>query len=349
MDEENSEYVSSKKGKFRFKSQGSSRERVGNNNQAESDKHGRHRDERSHRHRHHRRHHKRKRSPDDEERTRTSRDQTQPPPLSPNAAFRESLFDALADDEGAAYWEGVYGQPIHTYQRPGGGSDQSQGGLEGMTDEEYASYVRARMWEKTHEGLLEEQERRRIAREKMTEERKRAHKAEDEREAFQRMVDESLRRGQERQAKKRKVNAWKDVWKRYLESWEELNRRAREAASNSSSSSPHDSADDARAHETRLRNLIVWPVESGKRSDVTPQAVRDFIHSVPASSATEESSSTSQFLDTLKVERVRWHPDKIQHRYGMLGVEDQLIKSVTEVFQILDRMWVEERAKLERQ
>ena len=36
----------------------------------------------------------------------------------PEAAFRESLFDAMADDEGAAFWEGVYGQPIHVYERP---------------------------------------------------------------------------------------------------------------------------------------------------------------------------------------------------------------------------------------
>ncbi|KLU83995.1 hypothetical protein MAPG_03043 [Magnaporthiopsis poae ATCC 64411] len=40
-----------------------------------------------------------------------------PPPLDADAAFRESLFDAMADDEGAAYWEGVYGQPIHTGKR----------------------------------------------------------------------------------------------------------------------------------------------------------------------------------------------------------------------------------------
>ena len=44
--------------------------------------------------------------------------------MDPNSAFIESLFDALADDEGAAYWEDVYGQPIHTYpnvkEGPGG-------------------------------------------------------------------------------------------------------------------------------------------------------------------------------------------------------------------------------------
>src|SRR5436853_946524 len=37
--------------------------------------------------------------------------------ISPEAAFRESLFDAMADDEGAMFWESVYGQPIHNYPK----------------------------------------------------------------------------------------------------------------------------------------------------------------------------------------------------------------------------------------
>lgn len=41
------------------------------------------------------------------------------PSLAPgDDAFRDSLFDALADDEGAHYWESVYSQPIHVYPRP---------------------------------------------------------------------------------------------------------------------------------------------------------------------------------------------------------------------------------------
>ncbi|CAI4217990.1 unnamed protein product [Parascedosporium putredinis] len=83
-------------------------------------------------------------------RRRRSRSPTPPnpheePPLDPEAAFRESLFDAMADDEGAAYWEGVYGQPIHVYSNE---RDGPQGELERMTDDEYAAYVRQKMWEK---------------------------------------------------------------------------------------------------------------------------------------------------------------------------------------------------------
>ena len=63
---------------------------------------------RRHRHRHHH-HHRSRRRPN----TPPAKEWDEH--LSPDTAFRESLFDALADDEGAAFWEGVYGQPIHSY------------------------------------------------------------------------------------------------------------------------------------------------------------------------------------------------------------------------------------------
>lgn len=82
--------------------------------------------------------------------------------------------------------------------------------------------------------------------------------------------------------------------------------------------------------------MIFWPVESGKRRDVNYDSVREFMRHNPAE---------TDLLATLKVERVRWHPDKIQHRYGRLGMDDVVMRSVTEVFQIIDRMWNEERER----
>ncbi|OAX84395.1 hypothetical protein ACJ72_01227 [Emergomyces africanus] len=278
----------------------------------------------------------------------------QPPELSPEAAFRESLFDALADDEGAAYWESVYGQPIHTYGRPDAGGE-----LEQMTDEEYAAYVRARMWEKTHEAIFEERERKKREREKQREEDKRRKAGGwvgGERETFEQMIEESLRRGQERKMKKRRADVWLDVWRRYLDSWEDLNARARAAVLTPPISSRAGLSADMTTD--KLRNLIFWPVESGKRRDITPEAVETFIRNAPMPTPTntpaaglelgqreKSQSHASDILTVLKIERVRWHPDKMQHRYGALGMEEHLVKSATEVFQILDRMWVEERER----
>lgn len=185
------------------------------------------------------------RSRDDPERRRRRRRRTrsptppdpyEEPPLDPEAAFRESLFDAMADDEGAAYWEGVYGQPVHVYANEREGP---QGELERMTDEEYAAHVRQRMWEKTHEGLIEERRKR----EERARERERAEK---ERRRVEREVQRSLLVGEER----RKRRVLRDRWGEYVKRWEGW-----------------DGAVEG----------IPWPVESGVRGDVSEDAVKTFV------------------------------------------------------------------------
>ncbi|KAJ5484125.1 hypothetical protein N7539_005921 [Penicillium diatomitis] len=288
--------------------------------------------------RHRSRRSKHKSSPGDSHRKHTNEPFPQRgAPLSPNAAFRESLFDALGDDEGAAYWETVYGQPIHNYPIPEipRGPD---GELEQMTDEEYAAYVRSRMWERTREGMLEEQERLREERRRAKHRDRGGDKAR-ERDAFERAMEESLRRGAER---KRRKN-WEAVWKDYVARWEEIAKvvektaaTAAASASASASTDPTESITEQPSKDVqppRLQDLLFWPVESGKRRDVNPDSVRDFLRHAPS----------GDLLSSLKAERVRWHPDKIQHRYSVLGLDDDVMKSVTEVFQIVDRMWSEQR------
>ncbi|PGH09046.1 hypothetical protein AJ79_05775 [Helicocarpus griseus UAMH5409] len=373
------EYSTAHRSRFRFKSKSKSKRHISSPSRSKSprglDGSRDDADEPSSRHRRHRHHHRRHRHPSSNRHEPSSAD-AQPPGMNPDDAFRESLFDALADDEGAQYWESVYGQPIHTYPRPEKGG---QGVLEQMTDEEYAEYVRARMWEKTHEAVFEERERRRREREKERE--RKGNGVEGEREAFERMVEESLRRGRERKGERERRDRWIKVWRRYLDSWEVLDGRAREVKLGSKGDGGGggggggetdagqgglESKDSGRAHDhgDKLRNLIFWPVESGKRRDISPQAVEAFVRHAPVSTpactpagapaglerqqqdqAGKARLHASDILTVLKIERVRWHPDKMQHRYGALGMEEQLVKSATEVFQILDRMWVEERER----
>ncbi|KAI9853026.1 MAG: hypothetical protein M1838_002805 [Thelocarpon superellum] len=284
-------------------------------------------------------------------------------------AFRESLFDALADDEGAAFWEGVYGQPIHIYDAPvQAGPD---GELERMTDDEYAAYVRARMYEKTHEAVMEERARRDEARR-----RSKAEKEQQQREGkeqrsrhesyrkrgrgmdFDHELEASLRRGEERRRKTRHLNAWA----RYLERWDAL----------SSSSSTAASVPAPSLSAKSLKSRIPWPVESQRLSDLSTENIEQFFLRAPAASSTSAAASSSFPVDPLslvailKSERIRWHPDKIQHRLlGTLaakkegdeagekredeveekGYEEEILKAVTAVFQVVDRLWNEERAK----
>ncbi|KAI1102836.1 hypothetical protein F4804DRAFT_311820 [Jackrogersella minutella] len=213
--------------RFRFKSKSSRSHRHSSRDREDSSS-SRHRHHRHHRH-HHRHKRRRTRSPP------PPPNPLEPPPLDTEAAFRESLFDAMADDEGAAYWEGVYGQPIHVYSqaRPG-----PSGELERMGDDEYAAFVRQRMWEKTHQGLLEERARR-------EERRKQKEEKDDEAARLTREMERSLRRGEERRRRK----GWKDRWEEYAKAWNEW--------------------------DGALGGMS-WPVRSARREDVDASAVKDF-------------------------------------------------------------------------
>ncbi|KAI5459974.1 hypothetical protein BGZ63DRAFT_262333 [Mariannaea sp. PMI_226] len=179
----------------------------------------------------HRRYHKHRRR----HRSPTPPNPYEKQPLDPEAAFRESLFDAMADDEGASYWEGVYGQPVHVYSNEKVGPT---GELEQMTEEEYAAYVRQKMWEKTNAGLLEERARR-------EQEKKRREEKERHNRKLQEEMEHSLRRGEER----RQRRMWSARWDAYQKSWS--------------------------VWDGSLSTLD-WPVESGQRNDVDESRVREF-------------------------------------------------------------------------
>ncbi|KAI1426970.1 hypothetical protein F5Y12DRAFT_223521 [Xylaria sp. FL1777] len=252
-------------------------------------------------HRHHRHHHRHKRLRT-RSRSPTPPNPYAPPPLDAEAAFRESLFDAMADDEGAAYWEGVYGQPIHVYSQERAGEPGGEGELERMDDDEYAAYVRQKMWEKTHQGLLEERARR--------EERRRQKERDAEETArLTREMEASLRRGEERRARR----GWREGWDTYIRAWE--------------------------VWDGTLGGMA-WPVRSGRRQDIEGGAVREFY--VMGIDPVEVGEV--EFLARLKDERVRWHPDKIQQRLGG-RVDEAVMRDVTAVFQIVDKLWTDTRSK----
>lgn len=255
--------------------------------------------------------------------------------LSPNTAFRESLFDAMADDEGAAFWEGVYGQPIHTYSPH---MRTAEGELERMTDEAYVTYVRRKMWERSHEYIAEERKRREQQRN-----RKRKREREAEGKEWERGVEQALKRGEER----RRTGKWKLCWMAYVRGWERLQEGQTAAPL---SSEEKDS--------TALRERISWPVESGSWKEVQPEQVERFFKHAPQPTNTGGGGDGDGDGDVvgdqvvpldlaalLKVERVRWHPDKMQQRFRGQGIEldEKTLKIVTAVFQVIDRMWSEVR------
>lgn len=296
------------KSRFRFKSSKRSRSKSPRR---------RHEEEGSHRRHHHRSKRRREHSPshddpslyDDTHLPNASSGQYQQSEFKDaEAEFREHLFDAMADDEGAQFWEGVYGQPIHTY--PDTFKEGPEGELERMTEDEYAAFVRAKMYEKTHQHLIEEKARRDAAKKERDRLAQEGRKAEREAEKFQRQVEESLKRGNERKQRK----AWEQRWSSYLAKWDTLSKGGQTKIAIAS---------------------IPWPVESGRRKDVDLKAIERFLLHAP----TGGNPTETQLSKVLKQERVRWHPDKIQQKLGGQDVEESVIQAVTEVFQIIDDMW----------
>ncbi|KAF2150079.1 hypothetical protein K461DRAFT_281324 [Myriangium duriaei CBS 260.36] len=251
----------------------------------------------------------------------------------PDSAFAASLFDALADDEGAAgYWEGVYSQPVHVYARPkvrreegggdGQGEDRNEGELEDMTDEEYVAYVKRRMWERLHPEEVrevrrrEERERER-GREKREREEKKYRKDEEE-ETDPLGVQAALNRGTARRSK-REVMRWVGLWRDYQARWAEVDVKR-----------------------------LPWPTESGAAPTVDERGVKEvkaFFAGVKAALPAILGEEGGEIKDedvnaankaVLKAERFRWHPDKMMQRFGKALEEGDVMSRITAVFQVID-------------
>ncbi|RPB18473.1 hypothetical protein L211DRAFT_843559 [Terfezia boudieri ATCC MYA-4762] len=227
----------------------------------------------------------------------------------PDIAFRQSLFDAMADDEGAAFWEGVYGQRVDVYPRPE--IEGPTGKLEEMDDDEYASYVRAKMYEKTHEYIFEERLKREKARVEAKERKKR------ESEEWEAAEKERLRREQARSQKKSR-DKLKKVWEDYQAAWSQITV-------------------DRKGDEVLTASLIPWPVASQQLKDVDSTTVEEFYLSAPVDKASDG------LYNLLKTERVKWHPDKMQQRWGQL--EQDVMAGINATFQTIDSMWVNHKEK----
>lgn len=253
-------------------------------------------------------------------------------------AFRESLFDALADDEGAEYWSNVYGQPIHRFPRPS--TAGPRGELEEMNDEQYAAYVKTKMWEKKHpEIMLEREKAKRKAEEEAARKTREKKKFMRDRERKKRRRDrqdsDEYSSSDGNQGNWRKEPAdpvdwddsrprrsardnekWEKAWQAYLSAWEVLKTR---------------SAATAKSKDLTLP----WPVLSNR--PVNKANIEAFLSHAPLSDQLPQ-------LTMLKAERVRWHPDKIQHRFSE-SVDADTLKMVTSVFQVVDGLVELERRK----
>ena len=139
--------------------------------------------------------------------------------------------------------------------------------------------------------------------------RKNKEAEERHKQKLQREVEESLRKGEER----RQRRTWVKRWEEYSAAWSTWDGSA---------------------------SSLAWPVESGKRRDIDEKSVRLFF----IQGLGLEDTGEKEFVAKLREERVRWHPDKIQQRLGG-DVDEETMKDVTAIFQIIDRLWSEMRKR----
>ena len=209
-----------------------------------------------------------------------------------------------------------------------------------MDDEEYTAYVRAKMWEKSHGYMLEERAKREEARAKRkeweAEEGQRRREGRKTNDFWSRGVEDGMRRREQRNGS----DQWKGIWEAYLKSWEKLKAKVEEESSRSSDATNEDAKVERKGRG--IRDEIAWPVRSGKFKDVETAAIEEFLRHAPQSVRTAEEVDLPGIL---KIERVRWHPDKIQQRFGSLGIDERTMKAVTAVFQVIDRTLSQERVK----
>ena len=259
------------------------------------------------------------------------RPQASPPTLSSDSAFQEALFDAVADQEGAAYWEAVYGQPIHTFSPYITRSTNSVANpgktpvIERMTDQEYTAYVRARLWERSPACLQIERQRRSQERAKQASHEKlqqAQHHHREERRA-RRRTRPSFHEPDEDWRGRRRVQ-----WNDYCVRWREFLSKV-----NHTTASRTDLIDKPVRCD---QNQVPWPVATGRAADVAQPAVERFLRAAAECSG-PPSAQGERLHEILRIERVRFHPDRMTRVTG--GLSEQTMKSVTAVFVILDRLW----------
>lgn len=171
----------------------------------------------------------------------------------------------------------------------------------------------------------ERKKREREAREKEEQEKKEKERRESEernervRQRAQRAKEERERKEREKAETERKE--WDEIWLLYSKRWDGMKICT------------------TKATPETLRDIIPWPVKSGRWGDVTDTAVEEFFQK--ALPATTDASKKSAFM---KMECRKWHPDKAPKTCG--GKEDE---ALYELFNIVARVVIKIYAEAKSQ
>jgi hypothetical protein len=223
--------------------------------------------------------------------------------------------------------------------------------LERMSDEEYAAYVRKRMWERSHQHIIEERERRESVRERERERRKEHEsRAGNDRAEWERRERRGRHMRHNGHGSKSEVKKWQERWHRYAAAWENLDQAVKELTAtkkeeeDEDKNTPEQPASQARTKSRKKLPKLPYPTPSSHPSEISAEEIERFYRSMTRADAVpgldKDAGMSTALLALLKTERVRWHPDKMAQRYGSLGLmDDEARRRVTAVFQVVDALY----------
>jgi len=259
--------------------------------------------------------------------------------------FKDALFSSLSDVDDARHWAQVFGSEIHIYPRP----------TPTMSDDEYASWVRERVYSQ----VLAESHRRKEDEIRM----KRAAKEKAAREEAERKYYEARRR--QEQEWNRKFQQTEEEWRRIFASrmnGADNNPAGAKKKSDNSTGEPRNLRSQAPMQRWKdylaalqpppsdanlellllwQQNDVPWPTPSGLETDISEANIRTFIKTY-----TVKYSETAggDWKKAVRQNLYFWHPDKFQQiqakKLEKLSEEkkEAIMKRVTEVSQILNKL-----------
>ena len=227
-----------------------------------------------------------------------------------------------------------------------------------MDDEKYVSYVRRKMWEKSHGYIFEERARREEGRKRRKEEeerreRKRRRRREEDEEIGEDSGNDPTAQLHDPFPRKEVIREEDTkAWERYQSKWEKLltttspshDANHQKKPNDRNTTSPAPDPNRPYSHTPKpIRNLIPWPTSSRTYNSLSPSAIESFFReNAPLSTASDKEIKDDGGLlrKVMKVERVRWHPDKMQQRLGQrLRMDEETLRGVTMVFQVVDGLY----------
>ncbi|KAG9305553.1 hypothetical protein G9A89_003616 [Geosiphon pyriformis] len=217
----------------------------------------------------------------------------------------EHLFDQMIGDEGNDF----YSNHFASHWESGGSVFYDSNGLQTMSEEEYAAYIRKGMYEKKHKHKLNKQREQQEARHQKFKEKER-EKA--------RIFLEEQERNQRRKEKRtlRRQMMMKEQREIYYTRWQNF---------------------DSNSQDIIKAKNIPWPIENVK--EISKGNLDEFLFS--------GIENRKQKRTILRQEQIRFHPDRWLKWLGRMepGKETQKIMDrVNEISRLLNTLW-EEREK----